>query len=227
MQRRILIAIDGPSGAGKSTLAKAIAEKLDIMHLDTGALFRALGYAALQKGFDTHNSEQAAELVKKVELDIEFEGKKQKTLIDGQDVTPYIRTEDVSIAASNISVHPVIRDYILLQERQLAERESFILDGRDIGTVVLPNADVKIFLTASPRVRAERRLQDLINAGDQNTKYEQVLQDIEKRDNQDSNRQTAPTRMAGDAVLIDSSNLTIEETVGRVLALVEQIYSGK
>ncbi|MGI6579989.1 MAG: (d)CMP kinase [Saccharofermentanales bacterium] len=227
MQRRILIAIDGPSGAGKSTLAKAIAEKLDIMHLDTGALFRALGYAALQKGFDTHNSEQAAELVKKVELDIEFEGKKQKTLIDGQDVTPYLRTEDVSIAASNISVHPVIRDYILLQERQLAERESFILDGRDIGTVVLPNADVKIFLTASPRVRAERRLQDLINAGDQNTKYEQVLQDIEKRDNQDSNRQTAPTRMAGDAVLIDSSNLTIEETVGRVLALVEQIYSGK
>ncbi|MGB4610117.1 MAG: (d)CMP kinase [Saccharofermentanales bacterium] len=227
MQRRILIAIDGPSGAGKSTLAKAIAEKLDIMHLDTGALFRALGYAALQKGFDTHNSEQAAELVKKVELDIEFEGKKQKTLIDGQDVTPYLRTEDVSIAASNISVHPVIRDYILLQERQLAERESFVLDGRDIGTVVLPNADVKIFLTASPRVRAERRLQDLINAGDQHTKYEQVLQDIEKRDNQDSNRQTAPTRMAEDAVLIDSSNLTIEETVGRVLALVEQIYSGK
>lgn len=156
-----------------------------------------------------------------------MKAKNKKTLIDGQDVTPYIRTEDVSIAASNISVHPVIRDYILLQERQLAERESFILDGRDIGTVVLPNADVKIFLTASPRVRAERRLQDLINAGDQNTKYEQVLQDIEKRDNQDSNRQTAPTRMAGDAVLIDSSNLTIEETVGRVLALVEQIYSGK
>ncbi|NLJ70440.1 MAG: (d)CMP kinase [Clostridiaceae bacterium] len=222
MRKNILIAIDGPSGAGKSTLAKAIAEKLDIMHLDTGALFRALGYAALVKGFDTRNSEQAAELVNLVKLDIEFEGKDQKVLINGEDVTPYIRTEDVSIAASNISVHPIIRDYILSQERQLAERESFILDGRDIGTVVLPNADVKIFLTASPQVRAERRLQDLIRAGDQNAKYEQVLQDIETRDSQDSNRQTAPTRMADDAVLIDSSNLTIEETVAKVLALVDQ-----
>ena len=122
MQRKILIAIDGPSGAGKSTLAKAIAEKLDIMHLDTGALFRALGYAALQRGFDTQSSEQAAELVKKVELGIKFEGKNQKVLINGEDVSPYIRTEEVSIAASNISVHPVIRNYILLQERQLAER---------------------------------------------------------------------------------------------------------
>ena len=223
MQRKILIAIDGPSGAGKSTLAKAIAEKLDIMHLDTGALFRALGYAALKKGFDTRNSEQATKLVKEIELDVKFEGKSQKVLIDGRDVTPYIRTEDVSIAASNISVHSIVRDYVLLQERQLAEKESFALDGRDIGTVVLPNADLKVFLTATPQVRAERRLLDLINAGDQNAEYEQVLRDIKKRDDQDSNRQTAPTRMADDAFLIDSSNLTIEETVAQMLALIEQI----
>ncbi|HHT24333.1 MAG TPA: (d)CMP kinase [Clostridiaceae bacterium] len=223
MKRKILIAIDGPSGAGKSTLAKAIAEKLDIMHLDTGALFRALGYAALIKDFDTRDAKQAAELIKQVELGIEFENKNQKVLLNGKDVTPYLRTEDVSIAASNISVHPVVRDYILLQERQLAERESFVLDGRDIGTVVLPNADVKVFLIASPQVRARRRLLDLINAGNQNAEYEQVLQDIERRDHQDSNRQTAPTKMAADAVLIDSSNLTIEETVAQVLALVEQI----
>ncbi|NLM19062.1 MAG: (d)CMP kinase [Clostridiaceae bacterium] len=223
MQRKILIAIDGPSGAGKSTLAKAIAEKLDIMHLDTGALFRALGYAALKKGFDTRNSEQATKLVKEIELDVKFEGKSQKVLIDGRDVTPYIRTEDVSIAASNISVHSIVRDYVLLQERQLAEKESFVLDGRDIGTVVLPNADLKVFLTATPQVRAERRLLDLINAGDQNAEYEQVLRDIKKRDDQDSNRQTAPTRMADDAFLIDSSNLTIEETIAQMLALVEQI----
>ena len=223
MQRKILIAIDGPSGAGKSTLAKAIAEKLDIMHLDTGALFRALGYAALKKGFDTRNSEQATKLVKEIELDVKFEGKSQKVLIDGRDVTPYIRTEDVSIAASNISVHSIVRDYVLLQERQLAEKESFVLDGRDIGTVVLPNADLKVFLTATPQVRAERRLLDLINAGDQNAEYEQVLRDIKKRDDQDSNRQTAPTRMADDAFLIDSSNLTIEETVAQMLALIEQI----
>lgn len=223
MRRKILIAIDGPSGAGKSTLAKAIAKKMDIMHLDTGALFRALGYAALRAGFEARNSEQAAELLKQIELDIEFEGKNQKVKINGKDVTSYIRTEEVSLAASNISVHPIVRDYILLLERQLAERESFVLDGRDIGTVVLPNADLKIFLTASPQVRAERRLIDLINAGDRNAEYEQVLHDIIKRDNQDSNRQTAPTRMADDAILIDSSKLTIEETVNQVLTLAEQL----
>lgn len=220
MDRHILIAIDGPSGAGKSTVAHALAEEFNIMHLDTGALFRALAYAALEAGLDSQDPDQSATLLDQVTLEIVFKDKKQKVLINGEDITSKIRTEEVSLAASNISVHPIVRNYILDKERELAEKESFVLDGRDIGTVVLPNADLKIFLLASPEIRAQRRLIDLLNAGITNTDYDQVLEDIKKRDAQDSNRETAPTKKADDAILIDSSELSLEETISMIKDIV-------
>lgn len=216
MGKKLLIAIDGPSGAGKSTVARVLAEEFKIMHLDTGALFRALAYAALSSGLDPKDPGQSAELLKNVELKVIFEGKKQRVLINDEDITPFIRSEEVSLAASNISVHPPIREYVLLKERELSEEESFILDGRDIGTVVLPNADVKIFLEASPEIRAKRRLLDLRKAGDDGVQLEQVLEDIKKRDDQDSNRATAPTKKADDAILVDSSNLSLAETISTI-----------
>lgn len=220
MDRHILIAIDGPSGSGKSTVAHALAEEFNIMHLDTGALFRALAYAALEAGLDSQDPDQSATLLDQVTLEIVFKDKKQKVLINGEDITSKIRTEEVSLAASNISVHPIVRNYILDKERELAEKESFVLDGRDIGTVVLPNADLKIFLLASPEIRAQRRLMDLLNAGISNTDYDQVLEDIKKRDAQDSNRETAPTKKADDAILIDSSELSLEETISMIKDIV-------
>ncbi|NLN51216.1 MAG: (d)CMP kinase [Clostridiaceae bacterium] len=220
MDRHFLIAIDGPSGAGKSTVAHALAEEFNIMHLDTGALFRALAYAALEAGLDSQDPDQSAALLDQVTLEIIFKDKKQKVLINGKDITSKIRTEEVSLAASNISVHPTVRNYILEKERELAEKESFVLDGRDIGTVVLPNADLKIFLLASPEIRAQRRLSDLLNAGISNTDYDQVLEDIKKRDAQDSNRDTAPTKKADDAILIDSSELSLEETISMIKDIV-------
>ena len=190
------------------------------MHLDTGALFRALAYAALEAGLDSQDPDQSAALLDQVTLEIIFKDKKQKVLINGKDITSKIRTEEVSLAASNISVHPTVRNYILEKERELAEKESFVLDGRDIGTVVLPNADLKIFLLASPEIRAQRRLSDLLNAGISNTDYDQVLEDIKKRDAQDSNRDTAPTKKADDAILIDSSELSLEETISMIKDIV-------
>ena len=159
--KKISIAIDGPSGAGKSTVAKALAEEFNIMHLDTGALFRALAYTALKLNLNPKDEKNVACLLNQVDMCIIFEDKEQKVLINNEDVTPYLRSEEVSIAASDISVHPNLRNYVLEKERELSEQESFVLDGRDIGTVVLPDADVKIFLTASARDRARRRLKDL------------------------------------------------------------------
>ncbi len=219
MNKKIAIAIDGPSGAGKSTISKVIAKELGIMYLDTGALFRALAYEALEQGVNPKSAEEVNVFLKQANLDIKFENNEQRVFMNGKDVTPFIRTEQISIAASDISVHPELREYILLKERELSERESFILDGRDIGTVVLPNADVKIFLTASAEQRAMRRLIDLQNAN-QEASYEQVLEDIKKRDKQDSSRATAPTKQAEDAVLVDSSDLTLEETIQEIKTII-------
>lgn len=219
MTKIFSIALDGPSGAGKSTIAKRIADELKIMYLDTGALFRALAYAALKNELDPKSEQAVHELLKQTTLDIIFENNEQQVLINQENVMPFIRTEKISIAASDISVHPELREYVLQKERALSEKESFILDGRDIGTVVLPNADVKIFLIASAEERAKRRLLDLQNAG-QKSNYEQVLADIKRRDEQDSNRATAPTKMADDAVLVDSSQLTLSETIAKIKKII-------
>lgn len=218
---KISIAIDGPSGAGKSTVAKALAKDLNIMHLDTGALFRALAYAALKLDLNPKDKNCVPILLEKTDLKVIFEDKEQRVLINDEDVTPYLRTEKISIAASNISVHPILREYVLRKERELAEHESFVLDGRDIGTVILPNADVKIFLTASVKDRAQRRLKDLRKA-EPNIKYEQVLEDIISRDRQDSNRATAPTKQAEDAVLVDSSELSLKDTISLIKEIVNR-----
>ncbi|HZJ68808.1 MAG TPA: (d)CMP kinase [Candidatus Eisenbacteria bacterium] len=210
--KKISIAIDGPSGAGKSTVAKALAEEFNIMHLDTGALFRALAYTALKLNLNPKDEKSIACLLNQVDMRIVFEDKEQKVLINDEDVTPYLRSEEVSIAASDISVHPNLRNYVLEKERELSEQESFVLDGRDIGTVVLPDADVKIFLTASARDRARRRLKDLRKVNP-DIDLKQVLKDIEQRDAQDKNRSIAPTKQAEDAVFIDSSDLSLEETI--------------
>ncbi len=224
MPKVFSIAIDGPSGAGKSTISKTLAAELGIMYLDTGALFRALAYAALENNVDPKSEQEVVEFLKHVALDISFENNEQQVFINQKNVTPFIRTEKISIAASDISVHPALRQYILLKERELSETESFILDGRDIGTVVLPHADVKIFLTASAEERARRRLIDLQSAG-QESNYEQVLADIKKRDEQDSNRVTAPTKKADDAVLVDSSQLTLSETIAEIKEIIlEKLY---
>ena len=179
--RQILIAIDGPSGAGKSTLAKAIAGRLGIMYLDTGALFRALAYGALKAGLDPKSLDQVREYMERADLEVTFGKDGQHVFIQQEDVTSKIRTPEVSLAASDISVHPIVRDYILTKERELAKKESFVLDGRDIGTVVLPQADVKIFLTASAQARAGRRLIDL-EKSKAGVDYQQVLADLQQRD---------------------------------------------
>ena len=217
--RQILIAIDGPSGAGKSTLAKAIAGRLGIMYLDTGALFRALAYGALKAGLDPKSLDQVREYMERVDLEVTFEKDGQHVFIQQEDVTSKIRTPEVSLAASDISVHPIVRDYILTKERELAKKESFVLDGRDIGTVVLPQADVKIFLTASAQARAGRRLIDL-EKSKAGVDYQQVLADLQQRDQQDKNRKTAPTRQADDAVLLDSTQLSLQETIDQAMAII-------
>lgn len=218
--RQILIAIDGPSGAGKSTLAKAIASRLGIMYLDTGALFRALAFGALDQGLDPKSPDQMARYIKTADLTVGFQDDGQHVFIQDRDVTPEIRSPEVSLAASDISVHPLVRDYVLSKERELAEKESFVLDGRDIGTVVLPQADVKIFLTASAQARAGRRLLDLEQSEGGQVDYRQVLADLEQRDRQDKNRKTAPTRQAEDAVLLDSTDLSLKQTIDRAMAIV-------
>ncbi|NLJ94930.1 MAG: (d)CMP kinase [Clostridiaceae bacterium] len=222
MNKVFSIAIDGPSGAGKSTIAKKLANELDIMYLDTGALFRAVAYQALKLKVDPNDLEAVTEFIPEVELEINFVNKEQRVSINEKDVTDFIRTEEVSIAASDISVHPIIRNFILEKERELASKESFVLDGRDIGTVVLPKAEVKIFLSASPEIRAKRRYKDLEKQSDDEVEYQQVLADILKRDKQDSSRKTAPTKKAKDAVFLDSSNLTLAETLAQVKKIVKE-----
>ncbi|NLZ70978.1 MAG: (d)CMP kinase [Clostridiaceae bacterium] len=220
MKKNFSIAIDGPSGAGKSTIAKTLAKELNIMYLDTGALFRALAYQALEWDINPQDEKAVSEFLQNADLDIKFINQEQRVLINEEDVTDYIRSEAVSIAASDISVHPIIRNYILIKERELAAKESFILDGRDIGTVVLPDAEVKIFLSASPEIRAKRRLIDLQKKSKESVEYDQVLADIIKRDKQDSSRETAPTKKADDAIYIDSGELTLEETVNKVKEII-------
>ncbi len=219
MSKIISIAIDGPSGAGKSTISKALAQELQMMYLDTGALFRALAYAALQEDVNPNDITEVTRFLPQVDLQIRFIDQCQRVLINGDDITDFIRTEAVSKAASDISKHPVIRNYILEKERALSRQESFILDGRDIGTVVLPNADVKIFLTASPEIRAERRFLDLREI-DAKTEYDQVLKDILARDEQDRSRATAPAVAAEDAIVIDSGNLSLDETIASIKQII-------
>lgn len=208
----INIAIDGPAGAGKSTIAKKTAERLGFIYVDTGALYRAVGVAALRRNIDTSDAAAVSEMLASIKIDLRFQNGEQRVLLSGEDVSEAIRLPEASMAASNVSAVPAVRDFLFGLQRRLADENNCIMDGRDIGTVVLPGAELKIFLTASAEVRAQRRFAELSERGTP-VEYETLLKEIELRDYNDSHRKTAPLKAAEDAVLIDSSRLSPDEVI--------------
>ncbi len=210
------IAIDGPAGAGKSTIAKRAAGLLSYIYVDTGAMYRAIAVAMLEKGIDYMDQAAVSDVVKDIIITIRYENGIQQVIADGENVTGKIRTEEVSNAASVVSSYPAVRAHLLDLQRDLAKDNDVIMDGRDIGTCILPDADLKIFLTASPKVRAERRYKELRERGEDCT-LDDIEKEIAERDERDSSRETAPLRKAEDAVLIDSSALGQDEVVRDIL----------
>ncbi len=222
------VAIDGPSGAGKSTMARALASKLGYLYVDTGAIYRTLGLFALSCGVSPSDPEGVSALLPKAIITMNYgEDGLQHMYLGGQpeqggeDVTEAIRTPEVSTAASKISAIPAVRAFLLEMQRDIARHNNVIMDGRDIGTAVLPQADVKIFLTASPQARAQRRYAELAAKGNADS-FENVLRDITERDERDSNRSAAPLRQAEDAVLFDSTDYSPEECVERLLEIIQE-----
>lgn len=207
----VSIAIDGPSGAGKSTLAKRLAKELGYIYVDTGAMYRSIGLYALRRGVDPKNADAVQALLPGIELGIQLQDGTQHVYLNGEDVSTDIRAEAVGMAASAVSAHPAVRAFLLDTQRNLAKGQNILMDGRDIGTVVLPDATVKIFLTASPEARAERRRKELEEKG-QPADFATVLADIQQRDYQDTHRAVAPLKQAQDAVLVDSSEIDFEQT---------------
>ena len=222
MKEHFSIAIDGPGGAGKSSLAKAVAKKLSILHVDTGAIYRTIGYAAFARGLNAKDESQIAPLLKTIRIDMAFdEAGRQKMLLDGKDVSREIRLPEISMYASNVSALPCVRAYLLEMQRDIARKRSVIMDGRDIGTVVLPDADLKIYLTASAEERARRRCLELSERGTPEP-YEAVLREINERDEQDMHRAIAPPREAADAVRLDTSALNFDESEQALLKLIQE-----
>lgn len=207
----ISVAIDGPSGAGKSSMARRLAADLGYTYVDTGAMYRAIGLYVRRAGADTKDSAAVEALLPQIQLDIRLQDGAQHILLNGEDVTEAVRAEEIGMAASDVSAYPAVRGFLLDTQRNLAASRDVLMDGRDIGTVVLPNATVKIYLTASADARARRRLAELLEKGKQ-TDYATVLADIEQRDYQDTHRAVAPLRQAEDAILVDTSDIGIEES---------------
>ncbi len=206
------VAIDGPAGAGKSTISRKVAEGLGFIYVDTGALYRAIGYYVLSKGVDVSDETAVMGLLAGVEISLRFVDTEQRVFLGGRDITGKIRTEAVSMAASAVSALPAVRAYLLELQRSLARENNVVMDGRDIGTVVLPDADVKIFLTASPEERARRRYEELVSKG-VSADYEAVLSDLKKRDYDDSHRSIAPLKAADDAVIVDTTGNTLQQSI--------------
>ena len=211
----ISIAIDGPSGAGKSTIAKAVSKKLGFIYVDTGALFRSIGLYVVNKGKDTANREEVAALLPEISVKIRYVDGAQHVYLNGKDVSDDIRRPPVSMAASNVSAHPEVREFLLNLQRQFAEENNVVMDGRDIGTVVLPKADIKIFLTASSEERARRRYNELIEKGEQ-VEFDKIHEEIKQRDYNDSHRAIAPLKQADDAILVDTTEYTLEESIDKL-----------
>ena len=223
-ERKISVAIDGPSGAGKSTVAKALAKRFHLIYVDTGAIYRTVGLAAQRAGIGSKDAPRVIAMLPSLQIDIAYDGEgTQRMLLGGEDVSDEIRTPRSSIYASDVSAIGEVRAFLMDMQRSMAEKHSVVMDGRDIGTVVLPDADVKIFLTASAEERARRRLLELRARGS-DARFDEVLRDIEYRDLQDSTRAAAPLRPAPDAVFIDSSSLSFDETVDAAAALVSAGY---
>lgn len=217
----IRIAIDGPGGAGKSTLAKAVAKKLDILYVDTGALYRTVGLYVRRLGIDPKDAKAVGESLGDLNIEVRYEDGAQKVYLNGENPGDAIRTPEMSMYASAVSAIPAVRAFLLETQKDIARKNSVIMDGRDIGTVILPDADVKVFLTASPECRAMRRYKELLEKG-QTVKYEDVLAEMNQRDHQDSTREIAPAEAAPDAVLLDNSDLDLDGTVEAVIALVRK-----
>lgn len=216
----ISVAIDGPAGAGKSTLARRLAAEFGYIYVDTGAMFRAVGLYALRAGKDPKDSAAVNALLPEITLRLASIEGEQHIYLNGEDVSKAIRTEEAGMAASAVGANPAVRAFLLDQQRKMAETQNVLMDGRDIGTVVLPRANVKIFLTASPEVRAKRRTAELEAKG-QTANYEKVLKEIQQRDYQDSHRAIAPLKQAKDAVKVDTSELDIDGVVAAIRKIVE------
>ena len=214
------IAIDGPSGAGKSSQAKRLAAAFNFIYVDTGAIYRTLGLACFRAGIDRRDVEAVMSLLPTLDIAIEYNAAgEQCMLLNGEDVSREIRLPEISICASDVSAHPQVRSFLLEMQRKFARMYNVIMDGRDIGTVVLPDADLKIFLTASAEARAQRRLLELKQKGSE-VSFEEVLNDINYRDEQDMNRAAAPLRKAEDAIEVDSSDIDFEQTFERLCEIV-------
>lgn len=217
----IRIAIDGPSGSGKSTLAKAVARELGIIYVDTGALYRTVGYHVFANGKDPHDFEVVKELLSSVNIELKYENGAQRVILNGEDLGDKIRMPEMSMYASAVSAQPAVRAFLLDMQKKMARENSVVMDGRDIGTVIIPDADVKIFLTASNETRAKRRTIELQSKG-VDVKYEDVLADMIERDKNDKNRDIAPAIPADDAIIFDNSVMTVEESVKEIVRLVNE-----
>lgn len=219
------VALDGPSGAGKSSIAKAAAQRLGFVYVDTGAMYRTIGLYLLEQGLNPEDSAQAEAALPRIEIDLKTTPDGQKMYLCGRDVTELIRAPQVSMAASRCAAHPGVRAFLLELQRGLAQKNNVIMDGRDIGTVVLPNAQLKVFLTATPEERARRRVTQLEESG-RSVQYDEVLRDIIERDYRDTHRETAPLRQAEDAVVLDSTELSFDEVVDRLTEMVNERMKG-
>ena len=220
------IAIDGPAGAGKSTIARRVAKELSFIYVDTGAMYRAMALYLLRKEVNRDDTEQIGNICQDAEISIEYQNGEQIVLLNGENVNSYLRTEEVGNMASVSSAVPRVREKLLSLQRKLAKDMSVVMDGRDIGTTILPDADVKIYLTASSLTRARRRYLELQEKGTV-CNLDEIQKDIEERDQRDMNREISPLRQAKDAVLVDSSDLTIQQVVDRILQIFRSKTTGE
>ena len=223
---RVNIAIDGPAGAGKSTVARSISKTMGIIYLDTGAMYRAVALKALNSGLDTKNEESIASLVEDIDIKIRYRDGEQRIFLDGKDVSELIRTPGVSRGASDVSAIPAVRIKLVELQRSIAEENDVVMDGRDIGTYVLPNARYKFFLTASLEERAKRRYNELLAKGMEDSTLDEVMKDISYRDKNDSSRAFAPLSKAEDAVEIDTTGMNRQEVVEKVLSYLNKYTDG-
>lgn len=221
------IAIDGPSGAGKSTLAKRLAQELGFLYVDTGAIYRTVGLAARRRGIDPADGDAVAAMLPQLDISMGYGADGlQHMLLGGEDVTEAIRENDISACASKVAAIPAVRDFLMEMQRRTAREHDVIMDGRDIGTVVLPGADVKIYLTAAPEARAQRRYKELLERGQQ-ADFDQVLREVIERDHRDRSREAAPLRQADDAIAADTTGLDLEESFRLLLGLIQDRLGGK
>ncbi|MBQ3432042.1 MAG: (d)CMP kinase [Clostridia bacterium] len=221
MNKTIKVAIDGPSGAGKSTIAKAASAALGFVYVDTGALYRTVALNASRKGADFKNSEQVIASLEGLDVSLGFVDGAQHVYLNGEDVSGLIRTPEISMGASAVSAIPEVRKFLFQLQRDIADKNNCIMDGRDIGTVVLPDAQVKIFLTASPEIRAERRYKELLEKGTQTT-YEDVLADVKERDYNDSHREIAPLKATEESIVVDTSELDLEQSIDAIISAIKE-----